>query len=182
MSTDFKIYNNFKIENAIDEQDTLRIEGFCAHFDVPNLNNERVGESSFNEFFKLYKDDKLKPALNWNHSEQIIGGIDEITKKEKGLFMVAHINKNVPVCDMIVPNIIKGDITGLSTEGYIKDGMDGVDFLDDGSYFVRNFLLTAVAITPTPADWQAQFCVKNYLNSLKDNNKHKNSNPVLLLL
>ena len=71
MSTDFKIYNNFKIENAIDEQDTLRIEGFCAHFDVPNLNNERVGESSFNEFFKLYKDDKLKPALNWNHSEQI---------------------------------------------------------------------------------------------------------------
>lgn len=180
---DIILYNNFNIENAVEEEDSLKIEGYCAHFNKANLNNEIVTETSFNEFFSLYNSGKHKPALNYNHTDQIIGGIDGITKNSEGLFMTAHINKNVPICEMIIPNVLKGDITGLSTEGYIVGGVDGVDFLDDDTYVVKNFLLTAVAVTPTPADWAAQFCVKNYL----EHNKISKPEPqkrisVLLLL
>lgn len=163
METTFKIYNNFVIENKVEEDDFLRIEGFCAHFGRPNLNNEIVDETSFDEFFGMYGSGKLTPALNWNHTDQIIGGIDAISKKESGLYMTARINKSVPVCGMIVPNVLKGDITGLSTEGFVKNGWEGVVENGDGSYFVKDFILTAVAVTPTPADWDAKFTVRNYM-------------------
>lgn len=183
MSTDLKIYNNFIIENTAEEEDFIRIEGYCAHFNKVNLNNELVDESSFNDFFSLYNAGKLKPALNWNHdSNQIIGGIDKISKKENGLYMSARINKSIPVCEMIVPNILKGDITGLSTEGFVKNGYDGIVENEDGSYYVKDFILTAVAVTPTPADWNAKFCVKNYIDTLNSGNEQKSSPTVLLLL
>ena len=165
MGTDFILYNSFKIENALTEDEKLIINGSCAHFGVKNLNEEVVDANSFNEFFSLYDDGKLVPALNYNHTDQIIGGIDSIEKKDNGLFMTAHLNKNVPLCDMLIPNILSGDISGLSTEGFVKNGVDGVEFLDEGGYYVKDFLLTAVAVVSTPADWNAQFTVRNYLNT-----------------
>lgn len=165
MGTDFILYNSFKIENALTEDEKLIINGYCAHFGVKNLNEEVVDANSFNEFFSLYDDGKLVPALNYNHTDQIIGGIDSIEKKDNGLFMTAHLNKNVPLCDMLIPNILSGDISGLSTEGFVKNGVDGVEFLDEGGYYVKDFLLTAVAVVSTPADWNAQFTVRNYLNT-----------------
>lgn len=167
MKDNLKIYNNFRIENAVDGDNFLQISGMCTHWNIPNLNMEVVDANSFNAFFELYDEGKLKPSLNYNHSDLIIGGIDSIEKKEDGLFMTAHINKTVKDCtDSIIPNILAGDITGLSTEGFIKGGYDGVEFLEDGSYYVKNFILTAVAVVPNPADWQAEFSIKNYLNNL----------------
>lgn len=166
MGTDFILYNSFKIENALTEDEKLIINGYCAHFGVKNLNEEVVDANSFNEFFSLYDSGKLTPCLNYNHnSDQIIGGIDYIERTKNGLFMTAHLNKNVPLCDMLIPNILSGDISGLSTEGFVKNGVDGVEFLDEGGYYVKDFLLTGVAVVSTPADWNAQFTVKNYLDA-----------------
>lgn len=190
MGTDFLIYNTFRIENAVTEDEQLVINGMCAHYNVPNLNSEIVDESSFNYFFNLYNEGKIKPALNYNHTDTIIGGIDVIESRKDGLWMQAHLNGNVAICrDMIIPSVLSGDLDSFSTEGYIHGGTDGIVFNDDETYFVKDFLLTAVAVVPTPADYNAKFSIKNYLESnpnLLINNKKeeeiiKKSSTLLLL-
>ena len=187
---DLKIRTNFKIENAVEDDKFLNIDGYACHWNVRNLNDEIVDENSFDTFFQMYGDGKLKPALNYNHTDLIIGGIDTIERKDDGLFISCHLNKDVRECrDSIIPNILAGDITGFSTEGFIKNGFDGVDFNEDGSYYVRDFLLTAVAVVSTPADWDAQFSVKNYVNENPDlvkelidkQKEEKSINPLLFL-
>ena len=166
MDSKIILRNTFHIENASSEDGNLTINGYCAHYDTPNLNSEIVNADSFNYFFSLYNDKKLKPALNFNHTDTIIGGIDSIESKEDGLWMQAHLNGNVAICrDMIIPCILNGDLDSFSTEGYIYGNTDGIDFNEDGSYYVKNFLLTAVAIVATPADADAKFTVKNYLDA-----------------
>lgn len=182
MSDILQIRHTFKIENAVTEDNNLVINGMAAHYNVRNLNDEIVDANSFNEFFNLYNDGKLTPALNWNHSDTIIGGVDLIESRKDGLWMQAHLNGNVAICrDMIIPCIMGNELNSFSTEGYIRGGVDGVDFNEDGSYYVRNFLLTAVAIVPTPADPDAQFSVKNYLNSLQKQ-EPKYISPSIILL
>lgn len=191
MSDILQIRHTFKIENAVTEDNNLVINGMAAHYNVRNLNDEIVDANSFSEFFNLYNEGKLTPALNWNHSDTIIGGVDLIESRKDGLWMQAHLNGNVAICrDMIIPCIMGNELNSFSTEGYIRDGVNGVDFNEDGSYYVRNFLLTAVAIVPTPADSDAKFSVKNYLleynpNLLINNKKEeeivKIFNPLLLL-
>lgn len=182
MSDILQIRNTFKIENALADDEKLVINGYCAHFGVKNLNQEMVDANSFKEFFSLYNDGKLTPALNYNHTDTIIGGIDSIESRDDGLYLTAHLNKNVPICDMLIPNIMAGDVSGLSTEGFVRGGVDGVDFLDDGSYYVRDFMLTAVAVVSTPADFDAKFTVRNYLDVNGLNPKKVEKSPSILLL
>lgn len=190
MSDILQIRHTFKIENAVTEDNNLVINGMAAHYNVRNLNDEIVDANSFNEFFSLYNEGKLTPALNYNHTDTIIGGVDLIESRKDGLWMQAHLNGNVAICrDMIIPCIMGNELNSFSTEGYIRDGVNGVDFNEDGSYYVRNFLLTAVAIVPTPADSDAKFTIKNYLennpnlliNNKKDDKIIKNSGVLLLL-
>lgn len=192
MSDILQIRHQFKIENAVKEDNNLVISGMAAHYNVRNLNDEIVNADSFNEFFSLYNDGKLTPALNYNHTDTIIGGIDLIESREEGLWLQAHLNGNVAICrDMIIPCILGNELKSFSTEGFIRGGVDGVDFNDDGSYYVRNFMLTAVAVVSTPADADATFTVKNYLdvnglnpktsNALTDKEKGDKSAVLLLL-
>ena len=161
--------NNLKIENAVETDSLLNIEGYCCHFNRANLNQEVVDAHSFDTFFDMYVEGKLNPKLNYNHdSNYIIGGIDDFDVKKDGLYMKAHINKNVAICrDMIIPNILSGDLNTFSTEGYIKDGYSGIVENEDGSYYVKDFLLTAVGVVPTPADWDAKFTLTNFINEYK---------------
>ena len=187
MTPNLILHHNFRIENAVESEKFLNIDGYACHWNVRNLNDEIVDSNSFDKFFQMYEEGKLKPALNFNHGELIIGGIDTIERRDEGLYISCHLNKDVRECrDTIIPNILANDISGFSTEGYVVDGIDGVDFNDDGSYYVRNFLLTAVAVVSTPADWDARFTVRNYLNEnpnlLKTNKKEEKSfNPLLFL-
>ena len=162
-----KIYfGTIKIENAVNADDMLRLEGFCCHFNTRNLNDEIVTPSSFDKFFTLYNEKKLKPNLNYNHTDTIVGGIDTIESRDKGLWMTAHLNNNVAIVrDMLTPNILSGDINGFSTEGFVAGGYDGIISHDDGSYTVKDFLLTGVAVVSNPADWDATFSVKNFIEN-----------------
>lgn len=161
--------NDFKIENAVEEDNFLAIEGYCCHYNKTNLNDERVDAHSFDTFFEMYVNNQLSPKLNYNHnSDYIIGSIDDFESMEDGLYMKARVNKNVAICkDMIIPNILSKTLDSFSTEGYIKNGYDGIIENKDGSYYVKDFLLTAVAIVPTPADWDAKFSLANYLQEYK---------------
>lgn len=161
--------NDLKIENAVDNDKFLAIEGYCCHFNKTNLNSERVDEHSFDTFFDMYVNNKLSPKLNWNHDNNlIIGSIDDLTAMKEGLYMKARINKDVAICrDMIIPNVLNHTLDSLSTEGYILGGYDGIVENSDGSYYVKDFCLTMVAITPTPADWDAKFTLSNFINEYK---------------
>ena len=164
-----KIYlNNIRITNAVDDDGVGRIEGFAAHWYKPNFNDERVNASSFDTFFQLMGEGKIEPTLNFNHNpERIIGKIDKLEAKDEGLWMQAHVNKNVAfVKETVWPLIEAGDLTGLSTEGYIRSS-DDVEWLKDDTYFVRSFILTAVAVCPTPADGYARFSVANVVNNMR---------------
>ena len=76
---------------------------------------------------------------------------------------------------MIIPNILSGDLNSFSTEGYIKDGYNGIVENEDGTYYVKDFLLTAVGIVPTPADWDATFTLANYLKGYEEDKRKRES-------
>ena len=183
METDNLFYiDGLHITNSTDNESRLDISGYCCHWNTANLNGEIVDKNSFRSFFDLYSKNRLTPALTWEHQDTVVGGIDELITDDKGLIMKAHINKGVKICDdMIIPNILAGDINSLSTEGYILNGLNGVTEKEDG-YYVHDFILTAVSVVRTPADYDAKFALKNYLNSLKDNNKSEKLHSLLLLL
>lgn len=153
--------NDMHIFNVSEESNLIKIDGTAAHFDTPNLNGEVVNASSFDNFFALYNDGKLNPALTFNHdSAQLIGGIDKIYIADDTLRCSAHINKDVAfVRDTLAPMILAGDIKSYSTEGYLA--YSDIEELENGTYFAKNFLLTAVSIVSIPADYKSEFTIKN---------------------
>ena len=164
-----KIYfNNIKITNAESDGDIGRIAGYAAHWYNENMNNERVNSASFDKFFTLMESGKIEPTINYNHdSNMVIGKIDALDRDDKGLYMLAHINKKIAfVRDTLWPLIEDGDMTGLSTEGFIESSQD-IEWLNDDTYYVKSFILTSVAITPIPADGYARFSLVNVVNNLK---------------
>lgn len=169
MNKTFYIENpSLHITNAVDDTDFLIIEGTAAHFDVPNLNSEIVNAASFDKFFKMYKEEKkIKPALTYNHdSSNLIGGIDDIYVDNNTLMCLAHINKNIKFCaDTLIPSIIAGDTKSFSTEGYLS--YDDIVERGDGTYYCKNFLLTAISVVNLPADYQSEFVIKNWYEAEK---------------
>lgn len=163
------INNNLKIQNSNEESDKINIIGYCCHYNTVNLNQERVDANSFRTFFDMKDKNQIRPLVNYNHdSNYIIGGIDELTSDNTGLLMKAHINRGVKICDdMIIPNILSGTLTDLSTEGYILNGYNGIVEYEDNTYYVKDFILTAVAVTPNGADYQAKFTLANYIREYK---------------
>ena len=154
--------NGLQIENVKDTEKTVEIEGFICHFNKANLNNEIVDANSFNNFFSLYRNNKLRPRLNYEHTNQLIGGIDEIETFDEGLYMRAHLAKNVAIVrDTILPLIEIKDLTSFSTEGYV-DFNDIIEHAD-GTYYVSNFMLTGCSIVSCPADPQAKFSLSNFI-------------------
>ena len=171
-----KIYfdnNDLLITNAVNDDGFLRIEGTAAHFGIPNLNGEIVESSSFNNFFELYNDGKLKPALNFNHdSTNLIGGIDDIFIKDNALCCSAHLNYEIAFCkDTLIPMVQSGDIKSFSTEGFID--YNDIEEREDGNYFAKNFLLTAIAVVSLPADYKSAFTIKNYFDKQREANRKK---------
>lgn len=158
--------NGIKIENAVNKDNIIEIEGYCCHYNKTNLNNERVDANSFKKFFEMYENGIVRPNLNYNHdSNKLIGGIDDIASMDEGLYMQAHLNKDVAlVRDTIWPLIQSGDIDSVSTEGVIENGWKGIIENEDGSYYVKDFILLGVALVANPADWDAKFTFKNFLD------------------
>lgn len=176
MENNIYLYNQLAITNKNEKENMLEIEGYCCHFNKINLNNEMVDERSFDCFFNLYNQNKLKPCLNYNHTDTTIGGIDLIENVGDGLFMKAHVNKDVAICrDMLIPNILSNDINSLSTEGFILGGYDGIVELDGGGYYCKDFMLMGVAIVNCPADFEATFSVANYMKNFEKVQKSTNS-------
>lgn len=170
MENKFYIDNRFELANSSQENDFLKIEGYCCHFNIKNLNEQVTDSKSFDAFFEMYNSGKIKPTLNFNHDQgMVIGGIDDVAVMDDGLYMQARLNMNVPlVRDMIAPNVLAGDINSFSTEGRtLNSPMEDLVELKNGGYYIRNFILTAVAVVTTPADWMAKFTLSNYFDEYR---------------
>lgn len=162
------LLGNYRITNAIENDNKFEIEGYICHFGVANLNKEIVDKKSFDKFFQMMDNKQIKPKLNYNHSENIIGGINKIDVVEDGLFMKAYINRDVAIVrDMIEPNIRSGEIDSFSTEGYVPGGFNEIVVNNDGSYYVRNFIITSVAVVAIPADPNATFTLSNFIDEYR---------------
>lgn len=160
-----RIFNNLDVVDLKNDGDKAILEGFAAHYGDANLNMERVDADSFTKFFEMYNSKKLKPYLNYNHdSDKQVGGIDELESRNEGLYIKAHLNTRLPfVSDWIIPLIEGGDLKSFSTEGWAYD----VTYLDDETYYVGQFMLTAVALVQTPADYKSEFKLANLYNATK---------------
>ena len=173
---------DYKIENAVEQDNILKITGYACHYDSVNLNHERVDANSFNTFFDMYRKGELIPKLNWNHSDTYIGGINSIRSEHDGLKIDAFVDRNIAIVnEMIAPNILNGTINQFSTEGYVSGGTSGIEELNDGSYYVRHFLLTDVAIVAHPADPNAVFTLKNFIREIEEE-KVQHQRKIMLLL
>lgn len=158
--------DGLKIQSVNANENIVEIEGYAAHFGKANLNNEIVNASSFDDFFDLYNANKIKPRLNYEHTDQLLGGIDGLEVKEDGLYMKAHLTKSVKiVSDTILPLIESGDLCSFSTEGYI-DYNDIVEYAD-GTYLAKKFMLIGVSVVSVPADPQAKFSLNSFINEYK---------------
>lgn len=180
MKTNIITLNSYcDITNAVTEDNFLKIEGYAAHYNKPNFNSEIVNADSFNMFFNMYKSKELEPVVNYEHSDTVLGDVTEIVSKKDGLWISARLNNDVKIVnEMLAPNILAGTLKKFSTEGIIYGGLDGIVVNKDNTYYVKNFLLTAVSIVRTPADPNAAFSVKNYIEELK----RKQSKPIIHLI
>ena len=151
------------------EAGRVDIAGIACHWDKENLNSQVVDKNSFSSFMKLYKDGKLTPTLNYEHNmEKRIGLIDSIDLQDDGMWIEAHINARIPyVSEWLLPLIEAGDLKGLSTEGFPLNGYESITELENGAIYVKDFILSAVAVTATPADWDAEFSIANYIENWK---------------
>lgn len=158
-----KIYFSNTLLNYEQDGDRFSLTGYAAHFGEANLNRERVNASSFAQCLKDRSEGRHNIVVNYNHLSDVYGGVDEITTDSTGLFVRAHLNTAIPfVRDNLIPNILAGDIKSFSTEGVCPNGFDDIVYNDrDDTYFVKNFYLLAVAVTPHPADWKSEFTVAN---------------------
>lgn len=177
--------NGLKIENAKNTDNILEIEGYICHWDDANLNHERVNSQTFDKFFELYNANKLRPRLNYEHTDQIIGGVDEIVPFDRGLYMTAHLAKNVAIVrDTIIPLIETGDLCSFSTECAVN--YNDIEELQDNTYILHNAMLVGVAVVSQPADPLATFSLKNFINEYKlqkqaEQEKINNSNSKFYL-
>lgn len=172
------LQNDIKLINLKEDDGKMRLEGYACHFDKANLNSQIVNAKSFNTYFDLLKKNAISKAImNWEHNlDKQIGAIDTITPDEDGLFIEAHLNTEIPfVSDWLVPNIKANDLTGLSTEGYVYGGLNGIIMNEDGSYYVKDMILTAVALTNNPADVDARFSLANAVQEWNIENAVKKS-------
>lgn len=161
--------NTFTLENAAEESDRLNISGYACKYNEINLNSELVDSKSFEAFFTLYNSGKLVPYCNWEHSEVTIGGIDEIKSDANGLFVKAHLTKDVAIVrDMIAPLVMSGDLNSFSTEGRVLNGFDDIVELPKGGYYVKNFILRGVSVVRQPACPDAKFSLANYIREYEE--------------
>lgn len=156
--------NDLHIYNVSEESNMLKIDGTAAHFNTANLNGEIVDAKSFDNFFTLYNDGKLRPALTYNHdSNMLIGGIDNIYIEDDTLRCSAHLNKDIAFCrDTLIPMVLSGDVKSYSTEGFVS--WDDIEERDNNTYYAGNFMLTAVSIVTVPADYKSEFSIKNHFD------------------
>ena len=161
------IQNDIAISKFNDTEDKFFVAGYACHYHTPNLNNEIVDANSFSKFFEMRNAGQISTKLNYQHNmENLIGAVDEITSLSDGLYITAHLNKGVKLCDeTLIPNIVCGDLNSFSTEGFVLDGYDGIVENKDGTYYVKDFILTGVALVTTPADYNAKFSIKNYMQN-----------------
>lgn len=164
-----RIYSpTLTIENAVQDDNRLNIEGWAAHFNRANLNGEVTDKDSYNLYFQMRNEGKIRTLLNYEHSDTVIGDVDDIACKNEGLWVKCHLNKGVKIVDdMIAPNILAGTLNSFSTEGIVQGGYDGIVELDNGNFYVKNFILTSLSIVRCPADWDATFSVANFLQTHK---------------
>lgn len=170
------LQNDIKLINLKEDDGKMFLEGYACHFNKTNLNSQIVNAKSFEKYFELLKNNTISKAImNWEHErDKQIGAIDNITSDEDGLFIEAHLNTEIPfVSDWLVPNIKANDLTGLSTEGYVYGGINGIITNEDGSFYVKDFILSAVALTNNPADVEARFSLANAVQEWNDVNTAK---------
>lgn len=176
------IPSNFTISNTQETTNRLEIEGYACHFNTTNLNHERVDEKSFTKFLGMFNNGEIIPKLNYNHTTEYIGGITNFNTDNTGLKIRAYLNKEVAIVrDMLLPNILDGNINQFSTEGFVENGYNGIVEFDDGSYYVKDFILTDVAIVAHPADPKATFTLANFIEEYKVQ-KLQNQRKILMLL
>lgn len=163
---------------ASDNSDLLIVEGYGCHFNSENGNGEIVTVDSFADFFNELKNGGQMPYFNYQHMPtDIIGGWDEITADETGLYCRGHINKKVAlVRDTVLPLIESGDLAGLSTEGYSMGWYDE----QNNIWHAEKFLLLGISLVSLPADFAAQMVVKNKL--AMERQQHKENNDMNLVL
>lgn len=153
---------NYTINSVLDNDDHVIISGSAAHFGTANLNGQIVDDKSFQNSIKLFNENVIIPALNWNHDNNaLIGSVLDLYTTDSTLEVKAQLNKRIPlVSNMLLPLIEDGTIKSFSTEGYIS--LPECEDCGNNTYYTPNFSLRAIAIVSCPADSESRFKIQNY--------------------
>lgn len=168
MQNRYYIQNSIAINDYCNDDGKFLVKGYACHFNRCNLNREIVDADSFANAIDGFNKGLQNVVVNYNHdNDKIIGGVDSMTSDDSGLYITAHLNTSIPyVNDYVIPNIISRDLRAFSTEGYVT--YDSIREYKDGTYYVGDFQLYAVAIVSNPADQLAQFSVANSIRNSEE--------------
>lgn len=163
------ILNALRLEKVGEQtQDGLvPIVGYICHYNEPNRNGEIYDEASFAWWLGELEKGGVMPALNYNHSDLIIGGWDKFESDSIGMKGYGHLNtKSAMVRDNILPLVEAGDVRHLSTEGW-----NSWNFIEErgDDYYMGRFIMTAVSLVGfPPADFGAEVAtIKNEYETWK---------------
>lgn len=161
--------NALRINRVEKQGNTMTVEGYACHYNKVNHNYEIVTAECFTDWLAAMDKDGLKPVFTFNHNADcIIGGWDEFTSDDTGLFAKGHINTDVAfVRDNLLPLIEGGDLSHLSTEGWA----DGYWDEKRDAFVCSQFMLTAISLVALPADFSAKAEISR--NELRNKTKAK---------
>lgn len=163
------ILNALRLERVGErsQEGLIPIEGYICHFNKPNLNGEIYDEASFAWWLSELEKGGVMPALNYNHTDLIIGGWDRFESDSVGMKGYGHLNANsAQVRDNILPLVESGDVNRLSTEGW-----NDWNFIEERgeNLYMGRFTMTAVSLVGfPPADFGAEMkTIKNQYQEWK---------------
>lgn len=155
MEKERKIINlngiRFDYSKPKEGEDVQKIAGYACKWNETNANGWNIAPTAFDESLKAFKEQGLKPRLDYEHDfYNIIGGIDSLEVDDYGLKIEAHLNTKDPfVRDKVIPLMELGDANFFSTEFFMEEGGWNEDV---NGYRVGKAVLVGVGVVGLPAD------------------------------
>ena len=161
-------------EAIVEEENVIRINPtYACHFGGANMNGEIVTKDSFDKMFKAMaeSDGAIMPSINWMHSDTIIGTWTDLTPDDKGLLVSGYLAKTWDVENRIMPLVRAGIPLYLSTEGFVD--LNGIEWMEDGTYVAKAFDLVRISIVDIPADFQQSEVLRNAISLHRERRVNK---------
>ncbi len=159
-----KLKNGFYFENSKEVEEGILLSGYFKKWNVNNFNNEEYAKNAYDKFINNYFiKNKLNVPINLMHGwnfESLAGKIQNMKKDDTGIFIEVLISKGAVYFENVKQLLKDKVLQGFSDEGFAED----YEKKEDGSYLIKEAVLTKISLVDIPAEATAKIEIKNATN------------------